>query len=49
VLLASANAKFVQRFDAMEDRLSAEGRSLEAASADEMEAAWEAVKSAGSA
>lgn len=46
VLLASANAKFVQRFDAMEDRLSAEGLTLEAASADAMEAAWEAVKSA---
>jgi uncharacterized protein YabN with tetrapyrrole methylase and pyrophosphatase domain len=48
VLLASANAKFVQRFDDMEDRLSADGRSLEAATADEMEAAWEAVKSARS-
>ncbi len=49
VLLASANAKFVERFHAMEDRLSRDGLTLAAASSDEMEAAWEAVKSAGSA
>lgn len=41
VLLAAANAKFVQRFAAMEKGLS---RPLGEASLDEMEAAWQAAK-----
>ena len=45
VLLATANDKFVRRFTAMEQRLTAAGQSLEAATLDEMESAWQAVKS----
>ena len=44
VLLASANDKFVRRFAAMEQKLVAGGHSLESASPDEMESAWQAVK-----
>jgi MazG family protein len=44
VLLATANDKFVRRFRAMERRLTAAGKSPEAATLDEMEAAWQAAK-----
>jgi MazG family protein len=44
VLLAAANQKFVTRFTAMEHRLSTAGQTLEAASLEEMEAAWQASK-----
>jgi MazG family protein len=44
VLLAAANHKFTARFTAMEQRLTAAGLTLEAASLDEMEAAWQASK-----
>ncbi len=44
--LRAANAKFTRRFQAMETRLAAEGRSPSAASLAEMEAHWLAVKSA---
>ena len=43
-LLASANAKFCDRFAKMEKRLQGEGLTLEAATAGQMEAAWEASK-----
>ena len=46
VLLATANDKFVRRFRVMEQSLAAAGQSLEAASLDEMEAAWQGAKSA---
>lgn len=42
--LAAANEKFTRRFHAMETRLAASGRSLEAASLEEMDAVWEALK-----
>ena len=48
VLLATANDKFVRRFTAMEQRLTEAGQSLEAASADEMEVAWQLCKSPSS-
>jgi len=44
VLLAAANLKFIRRFSDMERRLVAAGNTLEAASLDEMEAAWQAAK-----
>lgn len=46
VLLATANDKFVRRFHDMEQRIVAGGNTLEAASPDEMEAAWQSAKQA---
>lgn len=43
-LVAAANAKFTGRFAAMERLLTASGLTLEAASLDQMEAAWQAAK-----
>ena len=43
-LVAAANAKFTGRFAAMERLLTASGLTLEAASLDQMEAAWQASK-----
>lgn len=43
-VLRAANRKFVARFEAMQARLADTGLSLEAATLDEMEAAWQAVK-----
>ena len=45
--LRRANRKFQQRFQAMEERLQAGGRSLNEYSLERMEAAWQAVKAAG--
>ena len=42
--LRGANAKFVRRFGAIEAALAAQGRKLEDASLDEMEALWQAAK-----
>ena len=42
--LREANDKFTRRFDALEARLQAAGRSVHAASTAEMEAAWQHVK-----
>jgi MazG family protein len=44
VVMAAANEKFERRFDEMERRLKAEGKTLEQASASEMDDAWEAAK-----
>lgn len=44
VVMAAANAKFERRFGAMEERLRRAGRTLESATLDEMEDAWQAVK-----
>ncbi|MFQ5773149.1 MAG: nucleoside triphosphate pyrophosphohydrolase [Kiloniellaceae bacterium] len=44
--LRHTNAKFERRFRRIEDRFAAEGRSLSDISLDEMEAAWQAAKSA---
>ncbi len=44
ILMASANTKFENRFGEMERILSATGLSLEAATAPQMEAAWETAK-----
>ncbi len=44
LLIATANAKFETRFSEMERILKAKGISLEAATADEMEEAWETAK-----
>jgi MazG family protein len=44
VLMAAANAKFERRFAAMEHDLKSQGISLEAATPDRMETAWEAAK-----
>lgn len=44
VVMASANAKFERRFAAMEERLRLTGRTLESATLEEMEDAWQAVK-----
>lgn len=44
--MAAANEKFMRRFHAMQSRLESEGRSLEAASLEEMDAAWDEVKRA---
>lgn len=42
--LAFANEKFTRRFHAVERRLAMEGKSLEAATLTEMDAAWDAIK-----
>ena len=47
VLLAAANAKFVDRFGRLEKTLQERGIDLEAASLEEMETAWEEAKRAG--
>ena len=47
LLLGAANAKFAARYGAMEDRLRAAGQDPEAASLDDMEAAWQEAKRAG--
>lgn len=44
VLMAAANAKFEQRFATMEKLLSNQGLALDAASLDQMEAAWQEAK-----
>jgi len=44
LLMATANAKFEQRFGAMERLLEAAGLSLEAATLEQMEAAWQQAK-----
>ena len=44
VLMAAANAKFENRFGVMEQVLSANGLSLEAATSAQMEDAWESAK-----
>jgi len=48
VLLHAANGKFVRRLRAVEDDLRGVGLSLEAATLEEMDAAWERVKTAQS-
>ncbi|HEY2434261.1 MAG TPA: nucleoside triphosphate pyrophosphohydrolase [Vicinamibacterales bacterium] len=45
--LRRANGKFTSRFDALEARLHARGRSVHEASLEEMEREWAAVKEAG--
>jgi MazG family protein len=45
VIMAAANAKFERRFNEMERVLKSQSFTLEAASAEQMEAAWEEVKS----
>ncbi|MBS7554350.1 nucleoside triphosphate pyrophosphohydrolase [Ancylobacter dichloromethanicus] len=47
--LRGTNQKFVRRFAYIEDRLADEGRRPDAASLDEMEALWQAAKTAPSA
>jgi ATP diphosphatase len=42
--LRAANAKFIRRFRFIEQTLAAQGRSLDTASLDEMEAIWQAAK-----
>ncbi len=44
VLMAAANAKFEERFGEMEAILNASGLTLDAATASEMDGAWEAAK-----
>lgn len=44
VIMTAANAKFEERFAAMEDSLKRRGLSLEDATLDQMEAAWEEAK-----
>lgn len=44
--LRRANLKFVRRFTQVEDRIAAAGLTLEDASLDQMEAAWQATKQA---
>ena len=44
VLMAAANAKFEQRFAAMERSLTQQGLTLERATLDQMETAWQAAK-----
>lgn len=44
IALRSANAKFTRRFAHIETRLKAQGRALDAASLDEMEALWSEAK-----
>ena len=44
LLLHQANAKFVSRFQAVEVSLRGEGKSLEEATLEEMDAAWDAAK-----
>jgi len=43
--LRKANAKFTKRFEALEERFHAHGRSVHEASLEEMEREWQAVKS----
>ena len=43
-LLAAANTKFVRRFQSVEDTLRLAGKTLDAASLEEMDAAWNAAK-----
>ncbi len=43
-LLAAANTKFVRRFQSVEDTLRIAGKTLDAASLEEMDAAWNAAK-----
>ena len=43
-LLRSANRKFLNRFEQMETLLNQSGVSLEGATAEQMNGAWEAVK-----
>jgi MazG family protein len=45
ILMAAANAKFERRFGEMERRLKAGGLTLESATAEQMETAWDEVKS----
>jgi ATP diphosphatase len=42
--LRKANDKFTARFEALEVRLHAQGRSVHDSSLEEMEAAWQAIK-----
>jgi uncharacterized protein YabN with tetrapyrrole methylase and pyrophosphatase domain len=42
--MANANAKFEHRFAAMEQHLKHHGLTLESATPEQMEAAWEKVK-----
>ncbi len=49
ILMASANAKFEQRFAKMEALLTAQDLTLEAATAEQMDQAWEAAKQAAQA
>ena len=42
--LRAANNKFTRRFRAVEQRLTADGRSLHDATSDELEREWQAVK-----
>lgn len=44
VMMAAANDKFERRFNEMERLLGSAGKSLDAATADEMDAAWESAK-----
>ena len=44
ILMASTNAKFENRFAEMESILKCKGQTVEAATADEMDEAWEAAK-----
>lgn len=43
--LAAANEKFIRRFHAVEDQLTAAGKKLGEATLEEMDAAWDAAKS----
>ncbi|MBB5353375.1 MazG family protein [Haloferula luteola] len=44
VVMAAANEKFERRFGQMEQALKTQGRSLDAAAVEEMEAAWQVAK-----
>ena len=44
LLMANANAKFEHRFAAMEQHLKHQGLTLESATPEQMETAWEKVK-----
>ena len=45
--LRGTNAKFIRRFESIEDRLAANGRTPAQATLEEMEALWNAAKAAG--
>jgi MazG family protein len=45
--LRKANDKFTRRFEALEDRLHAQGRSVHEATLDEMEREWQEIKKRG--
>ncbi len=45
--LRGTNAKFVRRFESIEDALAAQGRNAQDASLDEMETLWNAAKTGG--